>query len=266
MSVDRKHVTSSLSCSHLPNVDGTTGLTLTVSAFDAAVRFHHSLHAVGSTSSDGCFDWELPVAGEFTSGGASRTRIAHVGDAATLSFHFLFRCNKSLDAIRLGWRTDLRTANSSSASSYSLEFLLPTAAAENSTNSTGISRCSELDGARNVSDDVTVACHGVPLLPGNGGGCAYLVDVGLPVVSRRHAGAYSAAFVGGDDSVSYHVELVVPDHRGGGGTEEDLAPFALRLSTCSNETWVGADDDTATTTEYRLRQLVPRVAALSALL
>jgi len=287
MSTSRKHVTSSLSCRHLPNIGGTTGLTLTAKAYDGAVEFRRSLPAVGRSdappSSDGCFDWQLPV-GEFTSG-SSRTRFAHVGDATTLNFSFLFLCNKSLDAIRLSWRGDLPAANSS-ASFYAVDLLSP------ASNSTGSSRCSEPGYAHNVSDDVTVTCHGVPLSPDDGG-CAYYVDVELPVVGRHHAGAYSFEFVSRDQSVSYHVELVVLDRGTSAGADElvvldrgtsgageldrgtsradklevldrgtsagagDSAPFRLRLRTCGNATWVGAGDGTAATTEYRLRQLVP---------
>ena len=267
MSTSRKHVTSSLSCRHLPNIGGTTGLSLTVKAFDGAVQLRRSLPAVGrrdvpSSSDDGCFDWQLP-ADEFTSG-LSRTRFARVGDATTLNFSFLFLCNKSLDVIRLSWRrdrppiSDNTSSSSSSSLFYALDLLSSTAAGANSTGNRSSPRCSEPEYfARNASDDVAVAWHAVPLPQGDGG-CAYRVDVELPVVERRHAGTYSVEFGGGDQSVSYRVELVVLD-RGTSGTADDPVPFRLRLRTCSNATWVRADDDDdgPAVTEYRLRQLVP---------
>jgi len=248
MSASRKHVTSSLSCRHLPNHGSTIGLTLTVKAYDGAVQYQHNLPVVdrpnAPTLSNDCFDWQLP-AGEFTSG-LSRTRFSHVGDAMTLNFHFLFLCNKSLDVIRLNWRGDLPATNSS-ASSYALD-VLSTAA-----NSTGSSRCPELGYAHNVSDDVTVTCLGVPLSLDDDG-CAYYMNIELPVVGRHHAGTYMVEFGSGDQSVSYNVDLVVLD-RGTSGAK-DSAPFRLRLRTCSNATWVGAEDGAAAI-EYRLRQLVP---------
>jgi len=246
MSTSRKHVTSSLSCRHLPSIGGTTGLMLTAKAFDGAVEFQRQLPAVGRPSapisSDGCFDWLVPV-GEFTSG-FSRTRCAHVGDALTLNFSFLFLCNESLDVIRLSWRGELPT-NYSSSPSYIVDVLSTTE------NSTGSPRCSELNYTYNVSDDVIVTCHGVLLSP-HDGGCAYYVDVELPVVGRHHAGAYNIKFGSGGQSVSYNVELLVRDR----GTSGALAPFTLRMRTCSNATWVGAEVG-AGVTEYRLRQLVP---------
>jgi len=246
MSTSRKHVTSSLNCRHLPNV-GRTGLTLTAKAFDGAIQFQRQLPAVGRpkapTSSDGCFDWLVPV-GEFTSG-SSRTRRAHVGDALTLNFSFVFLCNKSLDVIRLSWRGDLLAANSST--SYNLD-VLPTA-----DNSTGGTRCSELNYTYNVSDDVIVTCYGAPLSPDDGG-CAYYVDIELPVVERYHAGKYNVKFGSGSQSVSYSVELVVLAR--GTSAAVDSAPFRLRLRTCSNATWVGAEVGTGVI-QYRLSQLVP---------
>ena len=249
MSTSRKHLISSLSCRHLPNVGSTTGLTLTVKAFDGAIEFQRELPAIGHpntpTSSDDCFDWLVPV-GEFTSG-LSRTRCAHVGDALTLNFSFLFLCNRSLDAIRLSWHGDLPATNSSSSSSYHLD-VLPTAA-----NFTGSPRCSELNYTYNVSDDVTVTCRGAPLSPDDGS-CAYYVAIELSVVEHHHAGAYNVMFRSGSQSVSYSVELVVLDR--GTSAAVGSAPFRLRLRTCSNTTWVDAKVG-ARTTEYRLRQLVP---------
>ena len=249
MSTSRKHVTSSLSCRHLPNIGGTTGLTLTAKAFDGAVQFERQLPAVGSpnepASSDGCFDWLLPV-GEFTSD-MTRTRFAHIGDVLTLNFSFLFLCNKSLDVIRLSRRGDQPTTNSSLLS-YVFD-VLPTAA-----NSTGSLRCSELNYTHNISDDVIVTCHGAPLSLYDGS-CAYYVDIELPVVQRHHAGAYNVKFSSGSQSVSYNVELVVLDRSTSAAV--DLAPFRLRLRTCSNATWVGAENARTGLTEYRLRQLVP---------
>jgi len=244
MSKSRKHVTSSLSCRHLPNIGGTTGLTLTAKAFDGAVEFERHLSAVGRpsvpASSDGCFDWLLP-AGEPT----ARTRFAHVGETLTLNFQFPFLCNKSLDVIRLSWRADLPTPNSS-LSAY--VFDVP------STNSTGSLRCSELNYTQNVAENITVTCRGAPLSLDEGG-CAYYVDIELPVVERRHAGAYSVKFASGSQSVSYNVELVVLERATSAtAAVQESAPFTLRMRTCSNATWVGA---AAGVTEYRLRQLVP---------
>jgi len=163
-----------------------------------------------------------------------------------LNFSLVFLCNASLDVIRLNWRADLpTTANSSLQSSYVVDVLRAPEA-----NST-LRRCSELNRTRNVSDGVTLTCRGAPLSLDDGG-CAYHVDVELPVVDRRHAGAYSVAFASGSQSVSYNVELVVLDR---GTSWPDSAPFRLRMRTCSNATWVGSEP--VGVTEYRLRQLVP---------
>jgi len=115
-------------------------------------------------------------------------------------------------------------------------------------NSTATLRCSELNYTYNVSDDVTVTCHGVPLAPDNVG-CAYYVNIEFADVKRRHAGAYDVRFASSGQSVSYIVDLVVLDQAISGGS----APFRLRMRTCSNATWVGDED----VTEYRLRPLVP---------
>jgi len=238
-------VTSSLSCRHLPNARGTSGLTLIANAFDGAVKFRSHLPVIGkssaSTSSAGCFDWLLPV-GEFTSG-LGRTRFAHVGDAVRLNFSFLFLCNESLDAIRLSWRGDpLTAANSSmSSSSYAVDV----------TNSTESSGCAGLNHTHNISDDVTIRYHGLSLSPDEGG-CAYYVDIKLPVVGLHHAGGYDVEFHSGSQSVTLSVELVVLDPDV--STAAHSAPLRLRLRTCSNATWVGAEVGSV---EYRLRQLVP---------
>lgn len=255
MSTSRKHVTASLSCRHLPNTGGTTGITLTAKTFDGAVEFQRHLPAVGRPkvpdSSEDCFDWLLPV-GESTSG-LSRTRFAHVGDAATLNFSLLLLCNTSLDVVRVSWRGDspLIADSSSSTTSYDLDVLSTTA------NSTGNPRCFEVNYAYNVSVDVTVTCRGVPLSDTEDGGCAYYVQIELPVVGRHHAGSYTVRFGSGSQSVSYNVELVVVPDRGRSAVAVDSAPFRLRLRSCSNATWVGAQVVGTATTEYRLRQLVP---------
>jgi len=110
-----------------------------------------------------------------------------------------------------------------------------------------------LNDAYNVSDDVTVTCRGVPLSPGDG--CAYYVDVAVSSVERHHAGCYSVQFASGSQSVTYSVELVVLDRATSAAV--DSTPLRLRLRTCSNATWVGAEFGGAVVTEYRLRQLVP---------
>lgn len=243
MSTSRKHVTSSLSCRHLPSVGDATQLTLTAKAFDGAVEFQSRLSAVSapntpkSPASD-CFDWLLPV-GEFTSGsGPSRTRFAKVGDELSLDFSFLFLCNRSLDVIRLSWEGEL-SANSSTMSDV-VDFLFATP------NSTGSPRCSEQNSSSfSIIDNVTATCRSAPLLPDDGS-YAYYVNVELPVVGPQHAGTFSVEFGTGSSSVVFRVELVVRDR-------PSFAPFRLRMRTCSNSTWVG----TSAVAEYRLRQLVP---------
>ena len=245
MSTSRKHVTSTLSCRHLPNIGG-TNLTLTAKAFDGAVEFQRQLPAVGRPKapvlSDDCFNWLFPI-GEYD---MSRTRLAHVGEALVLNFSFLFLCNKSLDAIRLSWHGDLSKDNSS-LSTYDFDVL------STAENSTGSLLCSKLNYTHNVSDDVIVTCRGTPLSLDDGG-CAYYVDIRLPVVERHHAGAYKVKFSSGSQSVTYNVELVVLDR--GTSAAVNSAPFRLSLRTCSNETWVSTEVG-AVVTEYRLRQLVP---------
>jgi len=230
-------------------------------AFDGAVELQRHLPTVGRpnaepnvTSPDHCFDWLLPM-NEST---PARTRFARVGEALTLNFSLVFLCNKSLDVIHVNWRrADLPTAstNTSLQSSYVVD-VLPTPQEADNSAAGGESLhsrcfcCSELNRTCvKVSDDVTVTCFGAPL---DDVGCVYHVDVKLSAVGRYHAGAYSVAFAGGSQSVSYNVELVV---LGGGASPDAEAPFRLRMRTCSNATWVGSD--VSGLIEYRLRQLVP---------